>query len=129
LGAVLAACAPAPPSIAPLAPHRHEAPAGAARLRWIGTASLPPGTEFLGSTVGGISGIDYDPVHDQWVLLSDDRSAHQPARFYTARLHYRADALETPRLTGAVTLRQPGGDPFPSALQARRGGPAAGEVV
>ncbi|WP_414692064.1 esterase-like activity of phytase family protein [Paracidovorax avenae] len=130
LGAVLAACAPAPPApITPFAPHGPEAPPGAARLRWIGTASLPPGTEFLGSTVGGISGIDYDPVHDQWVLLSDDRSAHQPARFYTARLHYRADALETPRLTGAVTLRQPGGEPFPSALQARRGGPAAGEVV
>ncbi|MFD1837171.1 esterase-like activity of phytase family protein [Paracidovorax cattleyae] len=128
LGAVLAACAPAPP-----APHAPQEPAaatpGAARLRWIGTASLPPGTEFLGGTVGGISGIDYDPVHDQWVLLSDDRSAHQPARFYTARLHYRADALETPRLTGAVTLRQSGGAPFPSALQARRGGPAAGEVV
>ncbi|WP_434802466.1 esterase-like activity of phytase family protein, partial [Paracidovorax avenae] len=116
-------CAPAPPApitpfappapITPFAPHGPEAPPGAARLRWIGTASLPPGTEFLGSTVGGISGIDYDPVHDQWVLLSDDRSAHQPARFYTARLHYRADALETPRLTGAVTLRQPGGEPFP----------------
>ncbi len=134
---MLAACAPTPPAPPPrldagagepgtVVPARPAAPA---RLRWIGTARLPHAMEFLGSTVGGISGIDYDPVQDRWVLLSDDRSARQPARFYTASLHYRADALETPRLTGAFTLRQPGGAPFPSALEARRGGPAAGEIV
>ncbi|CAM3694805.1 esterase-like activity of phytase family protein [Paracidovorax anthurii] len=126
LGSLLTACAPirmAPqPAIA-------EAPAGALpRLRLIGTATLPHAMEFLGTTVGGISGIDYDPTQDRWVLLSDDRSSLQPARFYTARLHYRDNALEPPRLTGVFTLRQPGGEPFPSPLDARRAGPAAGEV-
>lgn len=97
-------------------------------LRLIGTAKLPHGLEFLGSTVGGISGIDYDPVQDRWVLLSDDRSALQPARFYTARLRYGDGALATPQLTGMATLRQPDGRPFASRLQSFREGPAAGEV-
>lgn len=97
-------------------------------LRLIGTATLPHGMDFMGSMVGGISGIDYDPVQDQWVLLSDDRSALQPARFYTAQLRYGDDALAPPHLTGLFTLRQPDGRPFPSRLQAHRGGPAAGEV-
>ncbi|SFD47525.1 esterase-like activity of phytase family protein [Paracidovorax konjaci] len=126
LAGLLAACAPTP--TIPLATAPEAGAPAAPRLRWIGTATLPHAMEFLGSTVGGLSGIDYDPVHDQWVLLSDDRSSLQPARFYTARLRYRADALDTPQLTGMVTLRQADGQPFPSPQQARRATPTPAEA-
>jgi len=138
---LLAACAPqpvrptgpgtavaaAPPGQVAAQAAQRTRPAGPG-LRLIGIATLPHGLEFLGSTVGGISGIDYDPLQDRWVLLSDDRSALQPARFYTAQLRYGDDALAPPRLTGLFALRQPDGRPFPSRLQAHREGPDAGEV-
>lgn len=87
--------------------------AAPAALRLIGTAAIAPGTEVLGTTFGGISGIDYDPVQDRWLLISDDRSALQPARIYTATLHYTATHLETPAITGTAPLRQANGTPYP----------------
>jgi len=108
----LAACAPLAPSPAGLAtappPHR---PA----LRLIGTAEIAPGTQVLGSTFGGISGIDHDPATGRWLLISDDRSALQPARFYTATLRYGAHGLEVPTIDGMVALRHASGMVFPSS--------------
>ncbi|GAA6121640.1 esterase-like activity of phytase family protein [Acidovorax sp. FG27] len=108
----LTACAPLAPSPAGTAtappPHR---PA----LRLIGTAEIAPGIEMLGSTFGGISGIDYDPAHDRWLLISDDRSALQPARIYTATLRYGPQGLQVPRIEGMVALRHASGAVFPSA--------------
>ncbi|KAB2895917.1 MAG: esterase-like activity of phytase family protein, partial [Burkholderiaceae bacterium] len=90
---------------------RPPVPAQARQLRLIGATALPPGTEFLGSTVGGISGIDYDPAQDRYLLISDDRSVHQPARAYTARLRYSDRLLAPPELTGVITLRHESGQP------------------
>lgn len=83
-------------------------------LRLIGTAAIAPGTEVLGTTFGGISGIDYDPVRGRWLLISDDRSALQPVRIYTATLRYTATQMEAPAITGTAPLRQASGAPFPS---------------
>jgi hypothetical protein len=101
---LLAGCAhlPAPPS----------APGAAAPLRLIGTVTLPPGTTYGGTPVGGLSGIDYDPAQDLYLLISDDRSTHAPARVYTARLRYTATQLAPPEFTGVHTLRHAGGRPF-----------------
>lgn len=101
--AAVAACAsgPVPQATAP-------------GLQVIGVTHIPHATEFLGSTVGGLSGIDYDPVHDRWLLISDDRSTLQPARIYTARLRYTASAMQAPELTGTVTLMHRSGQPFAS---------------
>ena len=87
-------------------------PAPAPLLRLIGTAALPPGTEYGGTPVGGISGIDHGPARGQYLLISDDRSTHAPARIYTARLRYTATALAPPELTGVHTLRHASGQPF-----------------
>ncbi len=103
---LLASCTGAPQDPA-------SAPAAPGALRLIGTAAIAPGTEVLGTTFGGISGIDYDPVQDRWLLISDDRSALQPARIYTATLHYTATHLETPTITGTAPLRQANGAPYP----------------
>jgi len=110
---VLTACTPVArsPATATATPSAPQRPA----LRLIGTAEIAPGTEVLGSTFGGISGIDYDPARDRWLLISDDRSALQPARFYTATLRYGLQGLQVPRIEGMVALRHASGAVFPSA--------------
>ena len=96
-------------------------PSGPSQLKLLGEKILPHALQVQGTTVGGLSGIDHDPVSGLWVSLSDDRSERQPARFYTLRVDVRPDALDVDVLE-AVTLRQAAGTPFPKRK-------AGGEVV
>lgn len=75
--------------------------------------------QFAGTTVGGLSAIDYDAQHGQYYLLSDDRSAHDPARLYTARIRYDAAGLHGLELTGLQPLRNPLGQPYANARAAQ----------
>ena len=52
------------------------------------------------------SGVDYDPRTGRYLLISDDRSAVDPARFYTAEIELDAGGLHDVVLTG-VTLSVP----------------------
>ena len=61
-------------------------PAIAAHLDYIGQATLPTGSLFAGTQVGGLSGIDYDPLTHSYVAISDDRSQLNPARYYRLTL-------------------------------------------
>ncbi|AEF35579.1 conserved hypothetical protein [Mycolicibacter sinensis] len=63
-----------------------EAPVAAPGVEYLGQAHLAPSTVFAGTTVGGLSGISYDSQRDCYYVISDDRSASGPARFYTVRL-------------------------------------------
>jgi hypothetical protein len=113
--AALAACTSGPvPVVAP--------PGGATRLRLLGEGFLPHRMPFKGTTVGGLSGLDFDPASGLWAALCDDRSELQPARFYTLRLEITASRPLVATLLDVVTLRQAAGTPFPP----RRAG---GEVV
>ena len=107
----LSACAPPslgqPGNVAPPSP----APA---RLRLIGEARLPHRLQFQGTTVGGLSGIDYDPAGGQYFLLSDDDSSRNPARFYTARMTLDARHISQPEIVSVTSLRQTDGSPYPA---------------
>ena len=81
-------------------------------LRLIGEATLPHRMDAFGTTFGGISGIDYDPVRDQYYLLADDRSDINAARFYTAKIAITEKELKRPELTSVVTLKRPDGTPY-----------------
>ncbi len=88
-------------------------------LRYLGRQIVPTGTQAFGTTVGGLSGIDYDPVSNTYWVLSDDRSQRQPARFYNLSLDLSGFNKDpSPGMTGvtfhSVTfLMQPDGTPFP----------------
>ncbi|MCI2423596.1 esterase-like activity of phytase family protein [Saccharopolyspora sp. K220] len=86
------------------------APAAAATddVRLVAETTLPHAMQFDGTTVGGLSGVDYDPRTGEWLLISDDRSDQQPARIYTARL--QDDEVQ---LTGTVPLLRPDGTTYP----------------
>ena len=93
------------------------------RLRLIGETAIPRvATDPLLRHLGGISGLDYDPVEDTWYLLSDDRSEHAPARFYTARIRWNAQGLEELRVTGLTPLLQRDGQPYPNVRAPTRPG-------
>lgn len=87
-------------------------------LRFLGQQILPTGYEFAGTTVGGLSGLDYDAARRQFYALSDDRSVLQPARFYTLQLdldafNTRADPGHAGvRFTGITPLLDRNGRPF-----------------
>jgi hypothetical protein len=73
------------------------------------------------ASFGGISGLDRDPRSGHWYLLSDDRSARAPARFYLATLPVAENAVGPLRLLRDIPLRLPGGEarvpPDPEALR------------
>jgi len=83
----------------------------------IGEVRLPHGLQFRSTTVGGLSGLDFDPVKQVWYALSDDGSNLQPARFYTLRMQVARDGLGTPELVDAVALRRQDGAVYPGQKQ------------
>lgn len=86
-------------------------------VRLLGEQLLPTGLEYAGTTVGGLSGIDRDPKTGSFVLLTDDRSAINPARFYTADIEVSEAGLGPIRLTGQHSLRRADGSTYPSAAE------------
>lgn len=87
-------------------------------LSYLGQQILPTSTQYAGTTVGGLSGIDYDAASGRYFAISDDRSGLNPARFYTLGLdlsQFRRSA--TPGMAGVqlqsvVTLQRPEGGAF-----------------
>ena len=109
----LAGCASAP------RPPAAVCAADGSAWRLLGEIRWGHETQFAGTAVGGLSAIDYDAAHAQYYLLSDDRSAHDPARLYTARIRYDAAGLHAFALTGMQPLRSPLGQPYASARAAQ----------
>ena len=118
--ALLPACgAPAAP-LAPVA-EATAAPCHAPCLRLIGEVVLDQRQGFGNTTIGGLSGIDYDAGRDQYILISDDRSSVDNARFYTARIRYTASTLAPPLFTAVVPLRNAAGQPYAPSRRAQPG--------
>lgn len=106
-GAALAGCAPC------------DIPTATAGLQYLGQAVLAPNTTFAGTAVGGLSGISYDPGRDCYYVISDDRSAHEPARFYTVRLSVSERGVDGVAISAMNPLLDAGGRPFePQAFDA-----------
>ncbi len=80
---------------------------------FLGQATLPPGTSYRDTTVGGLSGITYDPQRRVYYAISDDRSQLDPARFYTLRLDLRGGLSDGDvTLLDVTTLLDDDGQPF-----------------
>jgi len=67
---------------------------------------LPHDLLYKQTTVGGLSGIDYDPVTKTWYLICDNSSNGQAARFYTAKIELSEDKIQRVTLSGIKTLKQ-----------------------
>jgi hypothetical protein len=90
------------------------AAASPSRVRLLGEQIVPFNLPFQGTTVGGLSAIDRDPRSGQYVLISDDRSAINPARFYTARIAVDAAGVHSVDFTGTHPFLRPDGKTYPT---------------
>lgn len=82
------------------------------RLKLIDTKILPFDKTYKDTKVGGLSGITYDPKNDKWLLISDDRSEHNPARFYEADIDYTSNEFKDVKFNGVHKLKQPNGKDY-----------------
>ena len=120
--ALLQACvSPAAPQPAEPSPQARQAAQACPCLRLIGETTLAQRFNVGGTTVGGLSGIDYDAATGRYLLLSDDRSNVDDARTYTTRIRYTANALTAPEFTAVTALRNPAGQPYAPRRRAADG--------
>lgn len=94
---VLAGCCPAP-APAPLA--------------YLGQQRIASAASFAGTVIGGLSGISYDPGRGVYYVISDDRSEHNPARFYTVRIPLFDKGIDAVEFIDTHPLRDTDGRPF-----------------
>lgn len=91
--------------------------AGITSLQYIGGYVIPNNLLFAGTTIGGLSGIDYDAKHEKYYLISDDRSDKNPARFYTAAVFITQKGIDSVRFTGVNNMLQYNGTVYPNNNQ------------
>ncbi len=86
-------------------------------LRLIDVYDIPYQFSFQQTTVGGLSGIDFDSVQQIFYTISDDRSALQSARFYSMKILFSENKIDTVLFQQAVILKQPNEQPYPSSKE------------
>ena len=109
--------APAAIVLSACASFTHDAPITGLRL--IGEQRIALKQAFQGTTVGGLSGIDYDAASNSWVMESDDRSEINPARFYRATLAYDSEKFSGVTLDSVHFFTQPDGSRYPNLAHAK----------
>ncbi|MDB5191725.1 MAG: hypothetical protein JWQ96_1288 [Segetibacter sp.] len=86
-------------------------------LKFLGKYELTHNQQLKGTTIGGLSGIDYDKENDLYYFICDDGSAINPARFYTAKIGITPSGISRVDFINVTTLLQPTGTPYPSAAK------------
>lgn len=87
------------------------------QIKLIGKYDVPYNLPFNGTTVGGLSGIDYDSIRGLYYLISDDRSAINAARYYTAKIFITDKNIDSVVFVNVITLLQSNGKPYPNSKQ------------
>ena len=84
------------------------------RLEFLGEALLPPGLQVEGRSVGGLSGIAYEPGSGRYYVVSDEPGNRFPASFFVLEIDLEADRLkeDSIRVTDVVTLQDEPGQAF-----------------
>lgn len=85
------------------------------QLKFLDTLTIPFGKSFQNTTIGGLSGIDYDKENGIFYMISDDRSNINPARFYTAKIHLSKDKFDSVEFTSVHFLRDSASKEYPNS--------------
>ncbi len=97
--------------------------ANISRLKLISTYNIPYNLNYKQTTVGGLSGIDYDARNNLYYLVCDDRSDKNPARFYTAKIFFTQSGIDSVVFTNVKYMLQPNGKVYPNNKQDRYNSP------
>jgi len=87
------------------------------QIKMIGEYDVPHNFLFNNTTVGGLSGIDYDSTQGLYYLISDDRSAINAARYYTAKIFLNEKKIDSVVFVNVTTLLGENGKPYPNSKQ------------
>lgn len=92
--------------------------AQAQSLTYLGQQHVATGFQYGGTTVGGLSSIDRDAAAGRFFAISDDRSATNPARYYTLDLDLSkfqrsaSPGMAGVNFTSVTTILTPAGAAF-----------------
>ena len=63
-------------------------------IKFLSEYDVPFNKNFQNTTIGGLSGIDYNAGEDVYYLICDDRSERNPARFYEAKVIIKDNKID-----------------------------------
>ncbi len=86
-------------------------------LKLLGEIDVPYNLQFKNTTIGGLSGIDYDSANNLYYLICDDRSSINAARLYTAKLFTSPKGIDSVAFVDVAFLRQQNGTVYPNSKQ------------
>lgn len=81
-------------------------------LKLLSSYEIPYNVSFKSTTVGGLSGVDYDRKNGVYYFLSDDRSMINPSRFYKAKIKVENDLIDTVTFLEVHTLLREDGSAY-----------------
>ncbi len=87
------------------------------KLRFLGEYTIPPDVKYKGTTIGGLSGIDYDPERKLYYLICDDRADTNYVRYYTAKISLADNGIREVEMTAVTKLLKINGEPFHNRKQ------------
>ena len=96
-----------------------QANTGISSLKYLGSYEIPFNLKYKSTTVGGLSGIDYDAKNELYYLISDDRSDKNPARFYKAKIFISQKGIDSLVFVDVENMFQSDGKVYPNSLQDR----------
>lgn len=86
-------------------------------LQLIGLYDINHNQSFNNTTIGGLSGIDYDTSTNTFYAISDDRSAINSSRFYTLSIACTPIGIDTVVFKSVTYLHQKDGSLYPNNKQ------------
>jgi len=90
---------------------------GRLQLKFLGDYDVAHNQAFQNTTVGGLSGIDYDSKNNLYYLICDDRSSINPARFYSAKIFLNEKGIDSVQFISVTSLLQSDGSVYPNSKQ------------
>ncbi|BAH53331.1 esterase-like activity of phytase family protein [Rhodococcus opacus] len=87
-------------------------PSPVPHITYVNSVGMPDTERYAGEVIGGLSGIDYDPARDRYVVISDNRGEQGPVRLYTLALPIEGGAASGPVFDGMTVLRDADGNPY-----------------
>jgi len=82
-------------------------------IKFLDEYIMPLDLKFKGTSVGGLSGIDYDVKNNRYFLISDDPSQLSTARVYIANINIKNNKIDTVLITGIIPILQENGQEYP----------------
>lgn len=84
-------------------------------LKFLSEYDVPYNKNFKNTTIGGLSGIDYNPAGKVYYMISDDRSEKNPARFYEATIIINKNKIDSVVFTDVKFLKNNSGNNYPNS--------------